>query len=1185
MEEQESRKSIGKYFEGVVKGYIEKKTAPDTLFVLKGYSLDALGLEQPGLHNVIDGKLAMLMALARQECPIISFDAFVCLYNLLLEHFRKIYIIESPLYHNIYPVGTPLAQDISEALLAHFNDDAGEDTPICALEEYTNVYSNYIHTPQDVACCYNITESQLLHEKIERHRISVPGQPLPLSEAPQESFIHTNLCDDTDYFALIQQLQTTQGNFAVAWDNFAAGKEAITKALEKLCACYPGRLFQAAAPDETPTDASNDEMLAMMKKYWGYDSFRQLDVYDLSALKTQEKKVVSVSQGQIVNDLIQQTENCIQGKDFRDVFVTASTGAGKSLMFQLPAIYLAEKYNLVTLVISPLIGLMKDQVEQLKVRGYPFAKTINGDISPVIKQEILEDVKNGKCHILYLSPESLLARSDIEMLIGTRRIGMVVVDEAHIVTTWGKQFRPDYWFLGDHVQKILQAQMKRPENPHGFVIATFTATAIYKGEEDMYSETLNSLHMNDPITYLGYVRRKNIHIEVSEVEVKKNKVEYELNKFDALIDMIHAALARGQKTLIYFPTVTLISSFHGYCYSKNLGKYVAKYHGQLMPEERSSNFQEFQDGAKPVMLATKAFGMGIDIKDIAIVAHFAPTGNVCDYMQEIGRAARDSSIDGHAIYRHMSNDFKHINRLHGLSTIQKYQLIRVMGKILEIFEHALQGRRDMQTKRRNEMLIDTESFAYIFEGPGTNHGDENELINKVKTALLLIQKDYTNQWGFSPFHMRPIPLFAKGFFAISPQDIEKLNKAYPGAATVACEEENIYDVNLEKIWKRSYYSDMSFPRFKFMLYTGKAELDLTRYHFTPAMAVDIFFNANYEQTYEIFMQTFKRLTNDSARSGGYISMDDIVLAIGGNRYQAEATANVVLAVMDIFQRNYSSRMNAQIMQKREAHSTGKVTYHFDSSIRDFFTWLEDGYRFVRENIKDEKVYVVNDGPRNRCKEITVILGILESARVLRFRSLGGSQSQIYLRINSTKTLQAVRDKPGAYNNRLLELIEQRHVKSVQMLTFLFQSGFSNEQIWDYLEDYFLGIEPEQLQELPKKDNRKKKKAPAVPLAATLCQGEAWDCASWAEYQKNYLPDYPEIGLLDSQGVPFAEQYGGLLKTGETALQVLFAWESKHIVITDGDENTQVREQATQSGWHCIPQDELKASELAKYFER
>ena len=172
--------------------------------------------------------------------------------------------------------------------------------------------------------------------------------------------------------------------------------------------------------------------------------------------------------------------------------------------------------KLLTLVISPLIGLMNDQVQGLEKRHYYGAKTINSDISPVLKQDIMEKVKDGIYDILYLSPETLLARSDVEQLIGNRTIGMIVIDEAHIVTTWGKQFRPDYWYLGDHIRKLRKRQLQ--EKQRDLVVATFTATAIYHGKEDMYEETIDSLHMIEPITYLGYIRREDIKITIHQSE-------------------------------------------------------------------------------------------------------------------------------------------------------------------------------------------------------------------------------------------------------------------------------------------------------------------------------------------------------------------------------------------------------------------------------------------------------------------------------------------------------------------------------------------------------------------------------------------------------------------------------------------------------------------------------------------
>lgn len=176
----------------------------------------------------------------------------------------------------------------------------------------------------------------------------------------------------------------------------------------------------------------------------------------MNKLERGDKSIVHVSQESIIANLVEEVENCGESRDFRDVFVTAPTGAGKSVMFQVPAIYLAEKYNLLTIVISPLIGLMNDQVKTLELKNYKHAKTINSDISPIVKQDIISKVSEGEYHILYISPETLLSRSDVEQLIGDRTIGMIVIDEAHIVTTWGKQFRPDYWYLGDSYPQTSQ---------------------------------------------------------------------------------------------------------------------------------------------------------------------------------------------------------------------------------------------------------------------------------------------------------------------------------------------------------------------------------------------------------------------------------------------------------------------------------------------------------------------------------------------------------------------------------------------------------------------------------------------------------------------------------------------------------------------------------------------------------
>lgn len=633
-----------------IQEYIGDHSAPGVLFVIKGYAFTEFESCATSLGKTIEDKGSRFMEILQQPTKVICYEEFICLREIILSMFSKIYIFENKDYINLFPVRVCIQPEIISALCAHYDEEMQEEISLEHLSDYIDIYSNFLKIGNQYACRYNLDESYLLNEKIERLFIS-EDEPCDLLECKVDNENILSICEESDYFSLAYSLEVSDAVFAVSLDNAAVGKTVLQDKLRGLCGKYPNRLFSYVPQADKQIRKCPQEIYDSLERYWGYPSFRSIKMYDLAAVEDHQKEVITISQEDIICDLIEQAENCVAGKTYRDIFVTAPTGSGKSLMFQLPAIYLAEKYSLLTLVITPLIGLMNDQVQNLEERGYTGAKTINSDISPIVRDEILASVANRDCDILYLSPESLLSRSDVEQLIGKRKIGMLVVDESHIVTTWGKQFRPDYWYLGDHIRKLRKRQSQSETDPVPFIIATFTATAIYGGNEDMYHETLNSLHMVNPITHLGHIRRSNISIEVSQAE-KKTRNEYESDKFDFLISEIHKALIRGQKVLIYFPTVVLINSFKSYCYAKGLGKHLAIYHGQLGADEKDFNLNEFRDGSRLVMAATKAFGMGIDIPDISIVMHFAPTGNVCDYMQEIGRAARKAEIDGHAVYQH-----------------------------------------------------------------------------------------------------------------------------------------------------------------------------------------------------------------------------------------------------------------------------------------------------------------------------------------------------------------------------------------------------------------------------------------------------------------------------------------------------------------------------------------------------
>lgn len=1053
----------------IVSRYLNKRVdklinKTEGIIVLKGCSAYN-NISEVNLSSVINDKMGYFLNHVYSKKRVISYDEYLVLQPIINMQYSKITILENNLFINLFPLTLSMDEDIKEKLLVNFDQDKeGDKYEIGDILDYTNIYSNF----KEIDGEYYVTYNEYFRSEKEEFIYLFDNKDSSEYEIISDDNTKViDINDEDDYVKIIKDLKAGISKNI----NIANKKNYITSILIKEKLNILKEIFGkdttisiVSKSGITKNNKIRKDYKEILKKYWGHDNFRNIKVYDIPSLDNKEKKVKEISQEEIIEGIVTETEKCINNKDYRDVFVTAPTGAGKSVMFQIPAIYLSEKdSDLLTIVISPLIGLMKDQVNNLELINYKYARTINSDITPIQKQEIINDIMDKKCNILYISPETLLSRSDIEQLIGTRKLGLVVIDEAHIVTTWGKQFRPDYWYLGDHLNKIKKSQMKKTEKGTGFVIATFTATSIYGGIENMYEETIESMRMIDPITYLGYIKRSDLNINIKNEKAIKNKTEYELNKFDDLINQMDFAITFDKKMLIYFPTVALINRFYEYCMVKGYKECVSKYHGQLPGYEKEENYQKFLNKDTNIMLATKAFGMGIDINDIEIVAHFAPTGNVCDYVQEIGRAARRSDLEGEAYYRFMSNDFKHINTLHGLSILKEYQLTEVIKKVYELHSANIlsQGKNKKKiTKKRNEMLVDAESFAHIFEN---SFMSEDDGINKVKTAMLLIQKDFERRFSFSPFHVRPIPMFEIGFFKINPITQSRITMKYGKILDEIDKELHICSVNLKKLWGNRFSMKHSFPQFKYLVYTKSEELDfefIDEIH--SALIVDIDFKKNYVNIYERYMEEIRIFINQSVRKEEYYSVqeisDKLEEALNINKYKAKTIADTLISSMAVYIRDFSKSTQAKVYTVKPLKN-GDVKYKFLNGTSGFFKWIEKLFNKIINNIVDDKLYLVNEGTEIGFKEIIMGLGILETFEILNFSILGGKNSQIYIYVNETKTLSQIATQPWRYENKLLDMVSERHSVSVEMLTYLYEGKFPSDEIWNLIEDYFLGIIP------------------------------------------------------------------------------------------------------------------------------
>ena len=318
--------------------------------------------------------------------------------------------------------------------------------------------------------------------------------------------------------------------------------------------------------------------LEILEKYFGYKSFRE-------------------GQLEIIS-------NILRG---RDSFCIMPTGGGKSICYQIPALI----FNGITLVISPLISLMKDQVDSVNDIGIK-AEYINSTQSLDEIKDILRRCYDGEVKLLYIAPERLESEY-FNKLLRKLWISQIAIDEAHCVSIWGHDFRKSYKYIDPFIKSL----NIRP------VVTAFTATAT----EEVRLDIIKLLDLVNPYIYLGSFNRENLEIVIYKEEDKAEFVKDYIRENEAESGIIYCATRKEVDALYY--------------YLKERGFTTAKYHGGLKDEEKSYYQEEFLKDNINVMIATNAFGMGIDKSNVRYIIHFSLCKNIESYYQEIGRGGRD----------------------------------------------------------------------------------------------------------------------------------------------------------------------------------------------------------------------------------------------------------------------------------------------------------------------------------------------------------------------------------------------------------------------------------------------------------------------------------------------------------------------------------------------------------------
>lgn len=315
-----------------------------------------------------------------------------------------------------------------------------------------------------------------------------------------------------------------------------------------------------------------------LKAVFGYDSFRQ-------------------GQESVINAVL----------DGRDILAVMPTGAGKSLCYQVPAMLLSG----ITLVISPLISLMQDQVKALNEAGVD-AAFINSSLSEKEMHDTFKNASKGQYKIIYVAPERLMSEGFVRLAKGVE-ISMITVDEAHCISQWGQDFRPSYMDIAEFVNVL----DKRP------IISAFTATATQNVREDI----ICSLGLTNPYFLVTGFDRENLFFQVDKPQSKDRFILDYLDRH------------KGESGIIYCATRKNVDSLYTLLKKRNIS--VAKYHAGMSIEERKQMQDDFVFDYTSIVIATNAFGMGIDKSNVRFVIHYNMPSSMENYYQEAGRAGRD----------------------------------------------------------------------------------------------------------------------------------------------------------------------------------------------------------------------------------------------------------------------------------------------------------------------------------------------------------------------------------------------------------------------------------------------------------------------------------------------------------------------------------------------------------------
>lgn len=775
----------------------------------------------------------------------------------------------------------------------------------------------------------------------------------------------------------------------------------------------------------------------LLKDTYGYDHFRNLEIY---ADLFRSRETLCISQGQLIENVIREAEKAQKREaEPENILLTAPTGSGKSLLFQLPAIYLGKEYNLLTIVVSPLKALIVDQVEGLQDLGYQRVAYASSDLSPEQKMEVYRAVREGEVDLFYLSPELLLSY-DIKHFVGNRRIGMVVIDEAHTVTTWGKEFRVDYWFLGRYLSALKQ------NLGYTFPLFALTATAVWnpKGGNDMVFETIRSLQMEPCVLYVGTVKRKNIGFDIRQLTLEEGET-YDKGKQRVISERVENFLD-GHKTLLYYPFAGGIDMRIKNWVRSADWRLVASYYGKKDKEQKAAIVQEFKEGMKRMIVATKAFGMGVDISDIDRVYHVAPSSTFVDYIQEIGRAARDADVQGVAATDYHERDFYYMKRLHQTGNIAQDQLALILKKLMEVYR--MKGEKE-------EILVSLSDFEFVVKLPRTKNKleYESELGQLIKTALLWLEDDLSQRYGRRLLEVSPQNLLTEGY--IQDKTGDAFASEFRAYLTKVEGEESVYRARLDSLWEERF-PELGYREFKQKLNNG------TLWEGSRAVSVGKHEVLLKEDTAVIrqrmdslFKSLVTMLKTALLKTKGRFDEEELRAVFAEHGMDVPSAKRFIGSLLESRTEEGRSVSYISSVKKKESNELSfTVTKGFDlllSRYQKLFTQRIAGTKGERLQFYCTPF-----------SDLNMLLNLLSMLDCLSFSVEGGGTPCVHVRFNDPGLLQQLADS-NEYHNLILDTNERIFEEQIDLFSSFFGTDIlTDDQRWDFVEEYFTGTSVEEL---------------------------------------------------------------------------------------------------------------------------